>query len=558
MTRNHRILFGVILFTAAFLRLAGLRFGEPLVVHPEERRLLDRAIHAAAHRGHPGSFEEPSGMVYLTLLVESFHFLVGGDQSAREFWGHYVDNPFPFHVWIRFLTCVSGVVGAYAVWLLGREWDRGRIGMRFLSWGGAALLAVHFLHVRDSHFAAADVPATTAVTFALWLLLREFHREATNVRRLGLIGLFIGLCCGLTYSAAALVFALLYVGFTNALKDEEITMSPSWLVGSAGVLVLLVLAGFFLTNPHALLDPGRFWSDIGARWIGARIHTPVFGGGETFLLGYIEGPWVWGGGMGLAGFAFFGLMMAVLRHEPEDKVMLAFAFPFLVLISLEPGVWGRHFLPLVPLQILWAVRFIAVYAMHPWALELVGPATRKAVAVGIVVLVGLESALPALRLAALLRQTDTRAEAAQLIPESIESGDKVLLTAFCPPLPPETQKRIEESLLSQRTVLNRREVYSPAMPSLEEIREEGVTVVLYSSFYWEGASQDFVRKAFPEIRTYEVFLSDLDAEGEVELEVRAVPPKFPFHPENIYAPTFNLWDWSRPGPNLTLYRIQEP
>ncbi len=553
-------ILAVILLTAVFFRLVGIRFGEPLTVHPDEHNLIYYAMEAGARNGNPGWFEYPSGMIYFSLLIEGLHYLASGAGSPAEFWQSYKDTPFPFHLWLRVGTALFGVLGVVAIWLLGREWDRGKSGVRirFLAWGGAGLLAVHFLHLRDSHFATVDIPLTTAISLVLWLLLREFHREATTIKRLIPIALGAGICCGIKYTAAPLIFPLLYVGAIHALRDEEAEIGPAWLVGAGAVLIACVGMGFLITTPYAVLDPKTFWSDVGYQWFTSRGHVPVYGGGGTFLIGYIEGPWLWGGGIGLAAFAFFGLMMAALRHEPEDKVLLAFAIPYLVLIALMSRVWGRWFLPLVPIQILWAVRFIGVYAEHPWAVRWVGPKSRRAVAIALIVLMGMESALPALRLLALLRETDTRVEAMAALPEHLSPGEIVLTTPFAAPLPEGVRRETEDQLLRDRDHYESSSVYSPGIASLESLSEKGVSAVLYSSFYWQASDQEFVREAYPGSASYSAFLSDLAAQGDVALELRSASEKLPFHAENIYAPTFDLWRWTRPGPNLLLYLLPDP
>lgn len=557
MKKNPALLAFILLF-ALLLRLVGIGFGYPLTVHPDEHHLIGRAMEASANQGNPGWFEYPSAMIYVTLLIQGARYLLTGAGSAADFWARYTTDPFPFHLWVRGFVAVCGVLGVFAVWLLGREWDRGRDSMRFLGWGAAALLSVNFLHLRDSHFATVDIPLTTAITFALWLLLREFHRDSTNIRRMLGIALFVGICCGIKYTAAPLVFPLLYVAYTNATRDARHAISPAWLIGSAALLILTVAIGFFITTPYALLDAGTFWREIGFQWFALRAGTPVFAGGSPFLLGYLEGPWMWSGGRLLAGFAFFGLMMAALRHHPEDKVLLCFAVPYYLLISLLSQVWGRWFLPLVVLQVLWTVRFIAVYADHEWAHSIFSRKARRVGAVGVVLLVALESSIPDLRLLVLLNAEDSRAMAAREIGEYLDPSSVVLVTAppyYCPPIPKEIPRLNEERLLQEPKSTEAARSATLDLPPLEEWIDQGVDHVLYSSFYWDAVKQPFVKEAYPASDSYLSFLGDLELEGERLLEIDPAPANPPFHSENIYAPTFHLWMRDRPGPEVRLYEV---
>ncbi|MBK7494061.1 MAG: hypothetical protein IPI28_01165 [Candidatus Omnitrophica bacterium] len=148
----------LVLLLAAGVRLAGIRFGEPLAVHPHEDLLITDAMEAGARKGHPGRFEYPSGMVYFTLAVQGLHYLFSGADSVRDFWMSYNSHPFEFHLWSRVATVFWALAGIWGIWLLGSEWDRGRTSMRFPWRAGAWLLAVHLLHIRESRFATVDVP----------------------------------------------------------------------------------------------------------------------------------------------------------------------------------------------------------------------------------------------------------------------------------------------------------------------------------------------------------------------------------------------------------------
>ncbi len=545
----------LVLLLAAGVRLAGIRFGEPLAVHPHEDLLITDAMEAGARKGHPGRFEYPSGMVYFTLAVQGLHYLFSGADSVRDFWMSYNSHPFEFHLWSRVATVFWALAGIWGIWLLGSEWDRGRTSMRFLGGAGAWLLAVHLLHIRESRFATVDVPLATAMTFALWWLLREYHRPATTILRLLPIALFIGICSGIHYPALLLIFPMWYVGLAAALKEKETSLSFSWMIGCAALQLVCAGAGFLLTTPYALIDSGKLWSDIGFGMYSAFSEGGAIETGSS--LGYLQGPWLWGGGIALGVFSFFGLMMAVLRHEEEDRVLLSFAVPFFIILGLAAAVWGRWFLPLVPLQILWAVRFIAVYADHPWAVQWMASGARKTVAGIILFLIGLESLVPALRQAHLLRKTDSRVAAMGLLDSSVRPLDVVLTTPFCPPLPKTVQKRTERGLLVDRAAFEKGQPYQPSIASLEDFREEGVNLILYSSFYWDAALDRSLIHRIPSLASYSAFLTDLKLQAGQELEVLSTSGDVPFHAEDRFAPTFHLWSRRCPGPDVFLYRLRK-
>jgi len=166
--------------------------------------------------------------------------------------------------------------------------------------------------------------------------------------------------------------------------------------------------------------------------------------------------------------------------------------------------------------------------------------------------------LPLSRLLVLLRQTDSRVLAQEQFAEVFASGDRVLTTPFCAPVPADVSKYWEDGLLNDRSAFEGKDNYSLEMPTLDDLLDrEGVNWMQRSSFYWGSLSQDFVSDEYPGSESYRRFLSEVEGASEPEFEVEALRARVPFHPENIYAPTFHLWRWERPGPNLQFYRLAD-
>lgn len=540
------------------LRLFGLQFGSPLTVHPEESLLMDQAMDAGARMGHPGGFENPSAMVYFTLALQGVRYLVSDAVSPAEYWTNYAGEPFSYHLWGRVGAVLFGVLGIFAVYLLGREWEKGAALLPGVGILSALLLSVHFLHVRDSRFATIDIPVATGITLVLLLLMREIHRGETNIRRMLGIALLTGVCCGIHYTALPLVVPLLYVAAANVIRTEGLRIDPAWLFGAGMTLLAGVGAGFLAATPYAMLDSTGFWEDIRFLFFSKVTGTPIDFNESPFLLGYLQGPWMWGGGTALGVLSFFGLMMALLRREREDRLLLAFALPYYLLISLGEGVWGRLFLPLSVLQIVWAVRFLGVYADHPSIVLLVPASVRVFLTAFIVAVLALTNLLPSVRQAVLLRGVDTRVEASERIEGSVNNDDYLLFTPGLPPIPREIPRKREEGLLPNRKTFDqgsRLMLYS--IPPLESFIEEGVNKVLYSSFYWETAEQPWVGDSRPEVESYRDFLRDLRLHGREVWRISPSNDPVPFHPEDQYAPTFHLWGRLRPGPEIILYDLPD-
>ena len=101
----------------------------------------------------------------------------------------------PFFLLARGLSALAGTVTVIVTWRLGARLFDEATGL-----AGGTLLAVAFLHVRDSHFGVTDV-AMTAMLLAAILLLVRAH-DAPSRAGFALAGLAGGLATSTKYSAA--------------------------------------------------------------------------------------------------------------------------------------------------------------------------------------------------------------------------------------------------------------------------------------------------------------------------------------------------------------------
>src|SRR5439155_5538664 len=133
-----------------------------------------------------------------------------------------------------------------SVWLIFR------IGLRLFDRTAAvaasALLALAFLHVRDSHYGVTDVPMAFMVLVAFLYAVRL--SESGSRRDLVIAGLTAGLATSTKYNAALICLPGLFAVLGCAPRTKP---WPSRLVDSAILLGLLV-AVFLCTSPYSLLD----------------------------------------------------------------------------------------------------------------------------------------------------------------------------------------------------------------------------------------------------------------------------------------------------------------
>ncbi|MCC7104056.1 MAG: glycosyltransferase family 39 protein, partial [Chloroflexi bacterium] len=255
----------LILGLALLLRLTGINWGLPWAFHLDEPNYVERALEMVRTGDpNPGYFENPSFFIYV----------VSGALTAARALGPLAgpfdpDRPGGPHLVGRAASALSGVASVALLAASGAALFGRTVGLL-----AAALLAVCFLHVRDSHYAVNDVPATA-------LLLLSFYGSARLLaspdRRWYLLaGLAGGLAMSTKYTMASFILPLLAAHVVASCRVRHggargtVLISPLLLAGAAA------LAAFLVGTPFAVLDAGQFIRDVaatsrtgaGGRWLG--------------------------------------------------------------------------------------------------------------------------------------------------------------------------------------------------------------------------------------------------------------------------------------------------
>ncbi|HEX2924193.1 MAG TPA: glycosyltransferase family 39 protein, partial [Chloroflexota bacterium] len=258
----HLPIIGILLVGLA-LRVSHLGWGLPGLLHPDEHRYLGPAIIMAA-RGdlNPHYFQNPSLMIYLSYLV----LLVMAPQSrafltAGSFFSLGVPNPrgdFLDMLAIRGIEAVAGTLTILAVYLAARELLDRRAALM-----SALLLAVSFLHVRNSHYATNDILATALMAFSFYFAARIYTRgRASDYLLAGLLG---GLATSAKYNVG-LFAAAIVVAHLARFVHTGLSAYP-WhrhlLLPAAGILSILA---FLAGTPYAILDYPSFAADFSSQF----------------------------------------------------------------------------------------------------------------------------------------------------------------------------------------------------------------------------------------------------------------------------------------------------
>lgn len=401
---------------AAALRLWGLQFGFPHVLaHPDEVRVVHTGVEFLGGRLDPGFFNYPSLYLYALGVLDAGYCAAsvafGRFSSMQACAASWPAQWEPFFLLARTLSALAGTAAVILVWRLGVRLFGDPAGL-----AGAALLAVAFLHVRDSHFGVTDVAMTTLLLAALLLLVRAHDAPSTGA--FAVAGLVAGFATSTKYSAGVLA-AVAVASQIVAWNERRGVAAVDWRLP---VVAAAMIAGFLAGTPYALLARERFLADVS----GEAAHLAA-GHGVALDVGWRHHFLVtlWHGvtwPLLFAGILGMGLM--AWRQPRRAALLLAFPLAYYAVAGRGQTVFARYMIPIVPFVCL-AAGYAAVAGGRR-----VGR-SQAAVAAWSCVLVALLAAAPlvkSIQLDRLLARTDTRVLASRWILQNLPAGATVHLS----------------------------------------------------------------------------------------------------------------------------------
>src|SRR2546422_4342781 len=243
--RAARLAPAVVVLAAVLVRVWHLGYGLPDVYHPDEARIVGRAIRFHAGDLNPHFFNWPSLSMYLLWAIYGAVGALGGEGVAKAF----AADPARFYLIGRLVTVVFGAATVAGLYRLGRP-----LYGRAVALLAGTFLAVDLLHVHDSRFVTTDVPMTALVVLALVAILRYWR----DGRRWDAVssGLVIGLATSMKYPGALAGLPMLLACALRARPTR-----PWWrclVRADAGLAAAGAVVGFLVGTPFAALAPAEF------------------------------------------------------------------------------------------------------------------------------------------------------------------------------------------------------------------------------------------------------------------------------------------------------------
>jgi len=482
------------------------------------------------------------------------------DSSSRLI-AEYANDPTRFFLIGRI---VSGILGTLSVVLTYR------LAARFFDTRVALIsgffLAFAYLHVRDSHFATTDVAATFFILCSYLWIAEAF--EAPSIRAYLMSGTFAGLATSTKYLGMLLPVPMMLVHFRDW---KETGFRPGLLLDRkvfwfGGALVFF----FFLGTPFSLTEPLEAFRDFRRE---ARAVLATSGHGHIGWLYHLIVSLRHGLGLPLLLASLAGLVLAFRADKRKAWVLLSFPLVYYALMGRGYRNFTRYAVPLVPFLCITAGLCVAVLCAgvaRRWT-----PRARAVLLTTMTCSLILPGLVKSVRLDALLLEMDTRVAARRYVESAFPPGESVCvlpLTFGDLELYP-TSETLARQTQTEPPGSIRRWMASARLEAVQAGVHPGFRLWEYDSqsgkFIWEGTIMDTLpdvlvleesplpvlkRMAPEEIRTLAssryTLAKSLLAYGDLTGSV--------FDDLDIfYVPLAGFGNFSRPGPNIHVYRRLE-
>ena len=527
--RSAPVILALVLVVALGVRLWGVAWQLPWQFHPDEGHYTWKALDMLGEGSlNPKYFRNPSLFTYLLLAqYRLLGFQAPSDDAEAASSTSLLRPPSG----VAFVGRLNSALLGWAT-VAALAW----IGWRtFGPWTGllaAAFLGMAFIHVRDSHYATNDVPATFLLVVSVGASLQLLRRP--TLRPYLLAGLLGGLATSTKYSAGLFLAPLVVAHLCSGVRSARTTFLAAALVAAA--------LGFLVGTPYTLLTPDKFWADF---------RTQMRLGGEGWE-GQVASPsallylQTLGQGVGwvILALGLVGLGLLGRRHPRRAATVAAFPVAYLLFMLQTELFFARFALPVVPFVCLLAAAGVVLVAT--WTGRVLGSQNATALGISLAVVALVQPALNVALHDRLVTREDTRVLAAEWALANI---------------PPDAKVALEDYTIRDRRP---RAYGGPAWQldtdlfDVNDVRATDPCAALRGRYrYFITSSFQSARFAGDAGLRQAEFYACLEREGRLLAHFGAGQSgtALPFDLEDLYTPFWNIGDHERPGPTVRIYAI---
>ena len=407
------IVLGAILLIAAFFRFYGIAWDSGYLFHPDERKIVLVAsglswpasileLFSSESPLNPKFFAYGSFPIYLLRILSVFAPASAYNVPWRE------DYFVALGLLGRVLSALFDLGTIAMIFFLGRRLYSATVALI-----ASACIAVTVLHIQLSHFYAVDTLLTLLVVVTVFFAAR--YAAMAKRRDMLLMSIGFGLALATKITAAPLIVpVVLAVLREKAKRDADepngewrlqpvtysATTKPAnptgglrtastpritptyllilprelwdsaryWLaqIWSArrtlGKIIGIAFLAFVITQPYMLLDPIRYFGQVGTEALVARgwldfPYTRQYAGTAPFVYHIVQSA-VWGMGLPLGIFAWGGAVLFIWRwwrqRDWNSALVLSWALVYFLTVGAQHAKYLRYLLPMLPFLYLMA------------------------------------------------------------------------------------------------------------------------------------------------------------------------------------------------------------
>ena len=530
------------------LRLWGLDFGLPYRYHIDETQIIPPAARlCAGDYNMPPNYAGPNLQHMVLgagdLALYGIGLATGRWHSPTDFATAYEADPTAVFLVARLIHALLGTATIAVVYWLGRALWHDVVGLV-----AAVILGFTYFHVRESHFSSRDlfasVPLAVSLLFSARLLRTRSPKDGA------LSGLFSGLAAGVMWTVGlgflpTMVAHLL--SFRTSAGGPGLRSRAS--LKAASITILAAGGGFLLAYPNLILRPAVAldYFNILVRYADeGEVGCFLFSSSPGWLY-YLRTLW-WGAGPLLVLVFLGGMVLAIVRHTPEDMTLLAFMVPYFIVIGGTANYLGRYLTPMIALAAVLGARFLV--SASTW-IGVRFPGQRRILVIATLLAVA-PSLVSSVRFDYLLTQTDTRTLAKEWIEQHVPEGTKIAVDwpIHGPPLSSVEDPQPDSAKMYQVLVVGG---VGLAGLDIADYRQQSVDLLVASSnisnIRLRDQNGDAARQEF-----YRSLDENLGMLAAFKPYVGGTAPPFVF--DEIYGPAISLWQRERPGPTIKVYKAQ--
>jgi hypothetical protein len=547
------VVVGFILIIGFLLRIWGINFGLPYIYHYDEHFYIATAVKLGSGIVNNSPYA-PTGLSNVLFFEYIGYFilgkLVGLFPTVQHFELAYRTNPSMFYLLGRFTSAAFGTASIIAVYTIGLFLTKKMTGIM-----ASILLAVSFIHVRDSHYSVPDIAMSTLVIFAVCFAI--LYVQTGRQRFIYIASLVGGVAIAMKWIALPVALTIWLAWITvpdpKFIKKTSGNKASSHVIKGSVLVALLISLGFSPGAFQVIINPTPYIKEM----IG-QASSGQYGGFEIWQVDTLPG-WLFYGKTLIFGLGIITVLLAIVGvifyvyHSIRNKsntmlILISFPLTYFILMGSTPHYFSRYSLPLVPFVALFCADTISV--IHQQLLKWKTPFSNYIILI-IFFLAIIPSLASSVKHDLILTRTDTRTIAKDWIEENIPSESKIAVdwSVHGPPL-----SSHESSVLNSQRVYDVYYVGGTGLSdhTIEWYKQNGYDYLIASSFIYQiplvFKDLDLRRKEFYSSLDKELQLVKNIYPNDEERE-----PDFIF--DEIYGPMVSLWGRDRPGPVLKIYKI---